>query len=103
MVDLPFLSVAVLIPGLLSFVMKNKGAGTRFFVGTGRILVSVALLLACILSQRGLEPEKEMPIQAPPIASQTIPRPQVVDTSPPSVMECVMNGKRYHSDLHLTW
>lgn len=114
-----FLSVAILIPGLLGFAMKNKGAGTRFFVGTGRVLVSVALLLACILSQRGLEREKGVVVEPPQIASHTLESPQskaederlafresneikptpVIDTTPPSFIECVLNGKSYYSDL----
>jgi hypothetical protein len=114
-----FLSVAILIPGLLGFATKNKGAGTRFFVGTGRGLVSVALLFACILSQRGLEREKGVVIEPPQIASHTLQSPQskeedarlafresneikpapVIDTTPPSLIECVMNGKKYYSDL----
>jgi hypothetical protein len=114
-----FLSVAILIPGLLGFAMKNKGAGTRFFVGTGRVLGSVALLLACILSQRGLEREQAIIVEQPEIASHTLRSPQskeedarlafrdsneikptpVIDTTPPSFMECVMNGKKYYSDL----
>jgi len=114
-----FLSVAILIPGLLGFAMRNKGAGTRFFVGTGRVVASIALLLACILSQRGLEREKGVVIEKPQIASHTLQSPQskaederlafresneiksapVIDTTPPSFMECVMNGKKYYADL----
>lgn len=114
-----FLSVAILIPGLLGFAIKNKGAGTRFFVGTGRVVVSIALLIACILSQRGLEREKGVVVEAPPVAPQTlqspqskevdvglavkesseIRKPETVDTTPPTFMECVFNGKKYYSNL----
>lgn len=114
-----FLSVAILIPGLLGFAMKNKGAETRFFVGTCRVVVSVALLLACILNLRGLEREKGVVVEPPQISSHTLQSPQskaederlafresneikpapVIDTTPPSFMECVMNGKKYYSNL----
>ncbi len=95
-----FLSVAVLTPGLLSFATKNKGVIARFFIGSGRFLVSVALLIGCLLSQKGLEPEKVIAMAQPQIASQAMQNSQpAVDTTPPSVMECVMNGKKYHSNL----
>lgn len=113
-----FLSVAVLIPGLLGFAMKNKGAGARFFVGTGRVLASIVLLFGCILSQRGLERYQPV-ITEQQIASHTLQSAQskeedarlairqaneiqatkVVDTTPPSFQECLMNGRKYHSSI----
>lgn len=117
-----FLSVAILIPGLFGFALKNKGAVTRFVFGSGRIIVSIALLFSCILSQRNLEPEHQQLVivdQQPQIPSHTLQSPQtkeedarlafresnetkptpVIDTTPPSFMDCVMNGRKYNSDL----
>lgn len=95
-----FLSVTVLIPGLLSSTTKNKGAIAKLLIGSGRLLVSAALLIGCLLSQKGLEREKDISVAQPQTASQALQSPHsVVDTTPPSVMECVMNGKKYHSNL----
>jgi len=116
-----FLSVAILIPGLFGFAMKNKGAPTRFFVGSGRMLASIALLFGCILSQRDLEVEHFQPVIAeqPQTVSHTLQSPQskeedarlafresneikpapVIDMTAPSLIECVRNGKKEYSDL----
>lgn len=116
-----FLSVAILIPGLFGFAMKNKGAMTKFFVGSARIMVSIALLFGCILSQRDLEPERYQPViveqvEQPQIVSHTLQSPQskeedarlafrasneikipkVVFSSPPSYEDCTINGRKHY-------